>query len=1737
MVKKILPFLCSLAPLYAFGADIVDIPASTDTINLTTNKYAVITAGTGVNVTNTVDIDGFLSVLNVASVTPPVSAGGDLYVLNTAGSAAGVFGLTSGGAMSIDGDVSIDATRGLSLNGSVPVAMTIGGDVAANGSFTVANATNFSSGAITSADVLSIDATSITSGNIVSSNGASHVVATGALNIGGFKTQGTSGNTTIGGATIATGDIQNAVGTMTITSGGVFTGSGSIENSGTKLEIDAGAMTIAGTLKNDATNGTLDIAATLLTVNGGDANNSSFVNTGVAVFNVTGATTFANGMNLSGMVNNGTTQTDSLTLNTGTLSLGTDTIIANDNAVVNITVNNGVLGNVTTPTIAISNGDPEDTNAHNNAQMTLSGRGVGVTTVYNNGGTLTIGTGGNTNSDVIKISGGVTALAGTTTNIGTENNTQALNIGGNVSNAGTMKLYGKDITLAGVSNNGANSSLIISAPTSNGSVTINNAITNAVGTTSITARDVTLHGVTNTSGTFNITGSDSAGVALSSGAITVDGGVMNLNAWAGGVSADSVAVNGGVLNLGNSVYGLTSAGNISVAGNVNLAPAGATGAGDVYLTATGSNISFSSTGGDVTVGGNIVATANDSIRSATFDGTTIKVLGANGVSAQNKGRVVFGTAGTTSTLNITNALSATNGGRVDIYSGTSTAASVTQSGTGIIAAHKDSGSIVANNGAINISNGVWFDSTATATSGLFVDTTSVDAFTLKTDATAAGTDITINNGMSVASGKTLSLDSAHDVSIAGNVGLAGVLDVDAVNAATFNGAVTTSGGFDVVAKTIKVADVTNNAGTVSLDASVVDGLITSFANNTITNSGNFTANADKNIDFGTFGSTAGTVTINSANGNVTTGAFSVSGGTAAVTGAVVNLASLNLTAGETTITSDDINITGAANITGNMIQGGAVASALQLVNTSTFDATSLTITSGGFTASTGATTYTIAGLADMGTGITVANNATANIISTNNAITTSGDITNNGVLSLVASGVTANDIINNKTLSVDIGTGVLGATSFANNTGATAVLTGTGMNLTGTTTIAGNLYQNYAGALASGDVNIDTNNYTITTSNLAVTSDINQTSSALIVNSSDVSVGGNIIATDLTINADPTTTWSTIAVTGNVSGNVKIRGLKRMTIGGNYLYDDNSMLHAAILPYPTLNYWADVSLADDDTLGQITNRDNDPHNALIYVGGRFASDISINNLGDDLNSEPLVAPQMGINLYSVVDQGSAIWLLYADGGLSDLATKIRNLKVNFCNADGSKCFNYFDSFSTVGVVNPANSATEDDLPIYLSVRDYDNDGVNDSLYIVFDPRFGGPVKVFDTESIVDRVTDSTDGEVMSANAIDEMIAGQLLDSGFATDSPIEAIPIAFADTNLSDLANELYDRMEQYVIDHNGTSLARMARLLQPREIEQFAGDVALNEHTTFRGFEDHMFDEFIWNRNRNLKKAWFDVDFGMFRHDVSDNKTLLGNRFNVTAGFDWKSSSKSVLGLAAHVSHMVSKNSDDMDLGYMPGVSIAGHNSTEVADTNIGIGGYLMHTLGTKARVYGNAFIDMHLFDVSRQENYVSDIDGFGTAFSLISEWGLMHDWLNQYVVGNLYARVGYNFGFSVREDADDEEYMHLTSDGYAIFTPGYSLIAQKRIYTSPWFQIRPYASIGVEYDVLGMPDVTKYKFASARSYTEYEIDHDPLWTNIGCGLEMLSAGGYQVGFDYRYQYNEFLQIHNLRLSGSYRF
>ena len=948
------------------------------------------------------------------------------------------------------------------------------------------------------------------------------------------------------------------------------------------------------------------------------------------------------------------------------------------------------------------------------------------------------------------------------------------------------------------------------------------------------------------------------------------------------------------------------------------------------------------------------------------------------------------------------------------------------------------------------------------------------------------------------------------------------------------------------------------------------------------------------------------VILNSLTGSVSAGTISTNAGTTGITGTSVDIDALTVSDGAVAnIYSSNITSEYDVRVMGNVIQGagasGSEIGALNFENDNTVLSARNFVVTGNFIANAGTSgEYTIGQIAQFDS-FNVAGGANVNItagntietddlenrgnlklVATNGSVSMAnitnsgmadissgasitGDILNNSDnMSLVAaSGINLTQVINTGALKLDSGTGIttVDAPFTMGNTGR-LTLSGVGLTTWADVSRAENamfstsrtLYQNYAGDIINGDINVVSDKYTITASGINV-AEINQISGRMDINASTIDVSGSIIASDLRFAANPSANWMTVNVGGSVSGGVEFIGLESMNIGNDYVFNDSSIISAAILGRDSEKYWATVSLADDKTLGEITNTSGEDASALITVGGELISDFSTVNR-DDLpsTSSPLTIPQtqasiadgqIGITLFDTVDQGSAIWLLHADGGIREgesvngnILNKLRNLNVKFCNADGSICINYLDTLNKYP--DSKYNVSDTNLPAYISARDTDGDGNSDSLYIVFDPRFGGPVEVFKIQPVVAKVEPHTVGEYVSAGALDNLIEGQLFQTKFYNSNPIELIPEIFKNTNMAEMARELYDRMEYYNMSRDGISLARFSRLFQVRELEQVAGSIALNEHTNFRSFEDRMFDEFIWNRNRSLRKAWADFEFGMFSQNVSDDKRVYGNRFSVSGGFDWQHSETLILGLTARASNMDSDNSDSVVLGYKgyaKGENFVGNMNVNVANTNIGVGGYMMKIFGEKTRMYGNAFLDVHLFDISRNQNFVNKISGNGTAFSLISEWGLMHDWLNQYIVGNIYARVGYNTGFSITEQADGLDYMNLESDGYFIVTPGYSLIAQKRIYPSAWFQIRPYLSVGVEYDVLGAPDFAKYKFAPAAVFTQYDIDLDPLWVNGGGGIEFLSASGFQMGIDYRYQYNNAIQLHNIKASLSYRF
>ena len=1738
MIKKLLSLVCCVLPMGVRAAPQEIAPIGADAAVATTydawqsaiagGQSIVVIGGNGINATggtttggNTVNpgfavannmIVGLQNNPGTVDVPPIDGKVNNLYVLNSVNQSFTVVStrdILPGDI--VTGDISIGSmlqvlngvNLGFKTSDTNPkkFSVDVGTDGIGTGGIKIGDAINTASLTLDNIDELdvkgsviaygdfSVDANSVNvTGGVNLYNGTMSIDSAGAVTLGELIANDNVVGTTVSGQTITvSGDVSNQGGDMELIADDDVNITGSLENSmASNLSVSGADLVVTGTVKNDeADGGTLTLNVDSWRINGGNQNTYSLVNNGNLYATVDGETYMEYGMDLSGMSSD-----DVFDLTTGWLSFGQNVssdawiaAFANNLNSFNVNVTNGGLSLATVVNGVVG------TDFNQAANMTVNAQNLVADSVINNAGMLSVGAGQD-----LTINGAVTGNAGTTKLVGANKTT----VDGAITNMAQMVVNGATVNVASLSNSGVGAELTVSSLTeASGTVNVSGDITNTAGTTTVWAKNVDIDGtVTNNSGTTMIRGSDANGGAVAVGGIDAAGGAIDLIALAGNMAIDNnLAVSNGVLNIDSSLRNLTIGGTVQIAGNMNVGAGGVSAAGDMNVVRSDASQFAMTSNNAILISGDVNAVDSTVVGNVVLEAPIVNITG--NATVANSGHLTLG-VNATHYIRVAGDLTFNDGGIFETYAQDLVVG--TLSGDGKFMAH--GAGITANNGNIDIDGNIYFDADndpVDPSSGMVVrDTTTL---TLKT--TREDMDISVG-AVSLGNGNTLVLNSAGAVDINGALANNGTLDIDAVGAVTVDGATTNTRKLDLLAGSVSMAGINNsgNAQIVSTNGKITVG--------GITNSGSMEINAATDLVAGVITHTAGVMDLD---------ADSLSAQSLVVSGAAGTQVNIN---------APIVAIAGNAKVSGNFVQGGT-GGMLNLTATD-FSAQNLTIT-GDFIVDAGNTTYDVAENVSITGNINVADGSVVSIDAGNRIV--ASDLTNAGRVQLsVGQGIELDEIINESgAISIDSGAGLLDLASLVMNAG-NLTLRGAGMNLDGAITTGANLYQNWGSVLAEKDINIVADNYEISTAGLDVAT-INQ-DGKLLINTSDVDVGGDIIASDLRLYAMPRGNWMNVSVDGNVSGNVDFVGLEKMTIAGNYMFNDGSQINAAILPYAVsgsginetdVNYWATISLNDDETLGQITNAQD--AGALITVGGKFESDL--NTLGALSSAGQLGQPQIGIDIFDIVDQGTAIWFLHAEDGVADLATKIRNLNVSFCNADGSLCYDYLTSLDV-------NNGSDDDLPAYVSVRDVNDDGVSDSLYIVFDPRFGGPVEVFKIQPIVARTDEHTRGEYVSAGALDNMIAGQLINKQFYNRTPIEVIPLIFDGTNLSTMANELYNRMEDYVQNRDGGALARFSRLFQVREIEQIAGAIALNEHTSFRSFEDRMFDEFIWNRNRNLNKAWLDIDYGMFYQNIDDGKHADGHRFSVAGGFDWQESNTLVLGLTGRVLHTTSKADDAMDLSYV-GTTQFGDVKIDVADTNVGLGGYLMKILGQKARLYGNAFLDLHVFDVDRTQNFVDRIDGDGTAFSLMSEWGLMYDILNQYIVGNVYARMGYNFGFSVKEKAAGDDYIRLKSDGYFVLTPGYSLIAQKRIYPSAWFQIRPYASIGIEYDVFGAPDFAKYKFAVADDFTKYDIDIDPLWANIGGGVELLSARGIQFGIDYRYQYNDAIQLHNIKVSGSYRF
>ena len=1746
MMKKTIFFMLCLAPMGAQAAFSFDNPL--------TGSGAVFSDS--VSATN---------VLIGYSVPENPDLDNNIYTADGAGPDFSLFynGDASGVSFTVTNELKIENGYSLALGVDPENTNTIAinlDSVNANGNLTITGVNTLTAkGVINAAADLNIAAGSMTSGVITNATGNTDIDIAGDLDIDGFHNTG-AGNADIAAGTIVSdGDIENsgtagnvsvAAESVAAESGGITVGGNIYNSSSNGMTVDAkGDIAVTGTIKNDSNDGTLNITGASLTVSGGDSDNASFVNKGNLNINIAGKTNLANGFDLSAM---GADNTFSLT--TGSLDLGAGAdrwlgVFTNKLNEFTLIVKQG--------TVSTAQGTAWIDVTNNGGDMRVHAPTIAVGNVTNNGNSLEIGNFeisdtivDGTNS--VTVNGDVRSSAdAASTEIASAG---SLTVKGSVVHNGAsagnvMALYGGDtVQIDGSVSNVSGGTLNVAASVADGTVTIGQSVTNASGEINIDGNTIAVNGALVSSGgniNINATGDDNNN-GLTVGSIDADAGAINLNNLAGGVTVNGVIdiQSGATLNIAKATSNVTAAGSISIDGDVTVGAASDNG-GDIVIAASGVE--------DFTLKSNYVATDGENQAALNIGGNiNVTAAGAHNVTLA-AGTMSVGdsvnVSGATNTLvlgdefdnhlSVTNSVTVDNGGTLELVAGTNEIGGGLSINNGSkFVMH--TGSVVAG-GAIDIDGGLYFDGNAVNDRvGLIADEAATE-LELVSD-----TSIDISGVLDLVSGKTLTLTANNDggVTVGGAIENAGALSIS-------GGVVTVGGIRNVTGGTVGVVA---NAGDVTVKGNVANGgdSISIASENGSVNitggiSNNVASSAEVEVDIAAAGTVdvggsvdvaAGVVAIggngdNAAESVIVGGDVSVSGGRANIAAADIDIGgALSVTSGQSSTTgavqivdASSIDVTGNVTVTGDVIQGTVTDTsgtgtpwALNL-DTEKFELNAVGLTvSGDYTAMAGTDgLWNLDGTAEINESLTVGDGAK---------------------LTINADGITLGSIAKNAgDLTLDSGAGVVTISSFdVTGFGAngTITLAGAGLTTAGKFTTGTVLNQNVLGDLIAGQVGINSDNYTIS-SNAFTVSGINQDSGELLVNTNSVVVNGDIDALGDVRFARLGDDWLDITVDGNVSGGVDFWGVQKATINGDYTFNNSSDLWAVVFNDATTadgkDYWSSITDDGVNKFGEITNAEQNAGALIEITDGKMISNITGVSLGTN-DAQPTV----GVTLFENVDMGDAIWLVHADGGIdiSDGFEHLRNLDVKFCNADGSICIDYASSIKGDGSLE---SGSEDNgLPIYITERDSDGDGKIDSLYVVFNPNYGGPIEVFKLQPIVAGVPSHTDGEYVSAGALDDLIAGQIINVGFSESAPIEILPAMFKGTNFAEMADALYDRMENYYLTGDADPLARFSRLFQARELEQIAGAVALNEHTNFRDFEDRMFDEFIWNRNRSLSKAWVDVDYGFVSQNVQDGRAY-GDRFSIAAGFDWQDSETTILGLTAHVSNSSTDNSDVVDLGYLPDTPMRGFADMTVDDWNVGVGGYMMKILGEKTRLYGNAFLDVHIFDIARNQTFMNPIDGSGTAFSLISEWGLMHDWLNQYIVGNAYARVGYNFGFDVTETSMGQDYMDMQSDGYLILTPGYSLIAQKRIYPSAWFQIRPYASIGVEYDVLGAPDFVKYKFAPAHTYTKYDIDIDPLWANIGGGVEFLSAMGLQFGIDYRYQYNDAIQLHNIKVTGSYRF
>ena len=980
---------------------------TTDIVIINSNQSAAITAVPTITLAN-------LAVSGNCNLVP--SASGNTLTVT------GVFSVSAGITLSMgtSGTFRFNMTLGSASVGSVDGTLNVystgtNGIFINNGTLSIGSAGFVADGGGANNTDFSLSATGIL--KIASTTGISTTAGTGNIRLTGTRTY-----------TAASEIVYNG-------SSAQVTGNGIPTTSNITIDNPAG-VTLTAALTNTGTlnliNGNLDMANANLSVGGligtGNLSHSSGA-AGNRTLSITGTTSPGS---YSGVISNGTATSVLLSKSgTGTLVLlglntytGTTTINA---GTISITTLENVSGG------ASSLGSP--TSAAN--------------------GTIALTTG----SSILKYTG-----SGHTSNRIIATSTDGSTI--DASGTGTLTLTG------GVTSGGGNDDVEL---TGTGVGVMNSVIATSGGALDKTGTGTWTFSAANTyTGTTTISaGKLEYGIAnaISTGAITVSGGTLDMKTFSDAVGTVTVSGTGTIMGTGvltGSSYAVQS-GTISTI----LAGAGAltkTTSGTVTLSAVNTytgvttisaGILSVSTIGDGGVAGNL-GQATNAAANLVLGGGTLQYTGATASTNRNFTLNSF----TTSTIEITTgantltisgastatlgALTKTGAGKLQLsgangYTGTTTISAGTLSYG--VANALSNGAVIVNDGGIYDLNG-FSDAigTLTVNSGTTGGSVTTGAGTLtlggNVSSTGGAANASISGNLALAATRTFTISNGADgLTVSAIVSGATFGVTKAGNGTlTFSGANTYTGVTSVGAGTLSVGTIGNGGVAGNL------GQATNVAANLILGGGRLLytgATASTDRAFTLTNVTTSTIDISSSAANLT-----MSGAGAVTSGSIIKAGDGSLTlsgasayTGTTTISAGKL-IAGANVAISTNSPFGNAASAIILGNAATTSNNSspALLTGGGFTI---ARTVTVANQATTGTysvGGNTDNNSTFSGLITFSRSFSVSQVATSGANTLTVSGGITGGFAGNKTITFDNdGAAIVTTTAISNGTGTTLV--------------------------------------------------------------------------------------------------------------------------------------------------------------------------------------------------------------------------------------------------------------------------------------------------------------------------------------------------------------------------------------------------------------------------------------------------------------------------------------------------------------------------------------------------------------------------------------------------------------------------------------------------------------------------------------------------------------------------